>query len=283
MRLQFLFLTLTLALLGCHSSSEKPFIKNIEIRVLDNSTKQWLPSQKISFDVEGIVLSDQDQFVIDSKTYTTDFRLSKKFLEDAAAWQYYYPGYQRGDRISELKTKIGESDNLAIATQSSTLSGEVTQFKISYITIDNKSYISEVIETQGDGKVSYTLNFDYSNLSAGEILVKQDLYGNQVFEAQLQVIPAGVGQLLPDAQLMSLYPLRKHRPLIYSGLMGVYDYLITKMVVTGDEEYEQSSTFKRNKQGRVLKQTISHKGKFSYLDYTREYSYRYTFGSIGDF
>lgn len=286
MIMDFKFLStalLSLSLMGCHSSSEKPYIKNVEVEVLDKANKVWLPSQKITFDMDGIVLTHQDLFKIGDKTYTTDFRLSKKFLENGALWQYYYPGYQNGSRISEVITKIGDADNLATKTNTSTISGDVTSFKIDYITIDNKSYISEIIETERDGGIFYTLSFDYSNFAAGQIVVKQELYNKPIFEGKLDIIPAGEGQILPDQQLMSLYPLNKHRHLINSGLMGAYDYLITKMVITGEEEYEQTSTFNRDKQGRVLKQAIDHKGKFTYLNFTKEYSYKYTFGSIEDF
>ena len=228
-------------------------------------------------------LTHLDYFVIGDKTHITTFRLSKKFLDNDQAWQYDYLGYQNGSKVSEVVTTIGAAESLVTKTNTSTISGDVTNFKIDYTTINDKSYISEIIETERDGGIFYTLTFDYSNFAVGQIVVKQEMYGKPIFEGKLDIIPAGTGQILPDQQLMSLYPLNKHRHLINSGLMGAYDYLITTMVITGEEEYEQTSTFNRDKQGRVLKQAIDHKGKFTYLNFTKEYSYKYTFGSIEDF
>lgn len=204
---------------------------------------------------------------------------------------YYYGssiGYLKGELANEIRYEM--------------VTNEYSTYKLSYQTINKKSYIKEITELNSNGEELYHLSLDYSKFAENKISIKQTINGTTnevydeeeghnievvkkrilVYEADLTIKRLG-DNWFPDIQLSEFYPLNLHKELLYSKRLGVFDYFITKIEMKGEENYIQTSTAELCPLGFILKQKIERQVSdpvLSYLNFSHQIEFDYEFDEL---
>lgn len=281
--------------LSCSSSDSEGIIREVKVLTYKFDDKEPSIEDLYTYDFDGDVDRYRQRDLIHPTGLPLSVYLSKSKGSGLNAQTHLaYSANQNGSSFSKSRTVITDDLNLCLQTETETFGGERLKNELSYIEIDNKSYLSEIVEFDSDSNLeTYRLKFDYSEFENNIIKVtqtfnvpqykdgdKKEIEGYRkidVFGALLTVKKLGQ-TVIPDVQLLDFYPLNAHRELLFSKYLGTFNYLITKIEMSGQEFYIQTSSMTFGQKGRPKSQRIERKmvdpDRF-YLNYTYHLKFEY--------